>query len=319
MGGQSTAQRLQPEGRKDCPQFDPARLTIVEDAPGAKYRDHRGTKIKETFVINVFWNGVMQSVEIKSTKRKDGSDILEVVAGRKRVRAARICNEWIDSPDKAPNEAIRAACIERQAIGAKILVPCLLSPEKDPVRRYERMVGENTHRHESSPLAKARQLADYLTIGGSLERAPQVFGVTTTTISNWQALLECSPNVQQAVETGVLPAVAATELAKLNDHEEQDKAFQDMVASGVTKGYAAREAAENAAAGKPAKPSQERARMRPRRFLERSRDELHELRADHDCALAANLIRYMLGEDAALRRMPESVRDAFKNVAPRKR
>lgn len=313
--GENQAKRLGAEGRQECLKLPPERYTIVEDQPGSKSPDHRSKKVKESFCISIFWQGIIHPIEARNAGKDDrGRDILEVVAGRKRVRGAAIANGWIADPTTAPNESIKSKAIERQALGYKILVPFLISPEKDQLRRYERMVAENAHRHASSTLANALQLADYLALGGDENGAARVFDVSITTIKNWQGLLQCCSEVQQAVEAGTLTLMASVKLREL-DHDAQRKALAEMVASGATSGYAAQEAAQAAAEGKPAKVAQERARLRPRRFIEKLRDELYELRENKDCAAFYYYNRYLLGDDAALRKIPEAVRDQIKVVA----
>lgn len=311
--GENQVSRLGASHRKDCMFAPPERFTIAEERAGSKIKDHRGAVVKQSFVVSIFWQGVLEPIEVRSAgKDGEGDETLEIVYGRKRVRATKIANGWISDPSTAPNEDIRSKAIERQSNGDKIEVPFMMAPKVDDLGRFERTIAENQHRHDTSPVAMARQLADHYVIGGTPQKAVSVFGVTMATIKNWEALLDCCPEVLEAVEDGRLAAVAAADLSGL-DEDAQRAALKGMAEQGTMKGYAAREAAQNAAAGKPVKVKQERARVRPRRFLEKARDEFESLEA-RDCQLAHWIFRYVLGDKTAVRHLPERVAGILKDL-----
>jgi ParB family chromosome partitioning protein len=293
----SQVEKLGALGRDDVLKFDPDQLTIVQDNPKHSLYNERPEVPTEAMVRDVMIRGVHTPIKVRyAGERPDGTKIVEVVYGTQRVRAARLAKlRKLAADDKSP-VIVRAMEVRGSDLDMMGL-----------------MISENAHRRQSTPIANARLAQRYMEKGASEEETCIVFSITEQTLHGWMALLECCQEVQDAVEHKQLAAVAAIELRDL-DHDRQRKALAEMIESGATKGYAAVEAAENAAAGKPARASQERAHMRTRKFIDRACTELAELKADSDCKIALYTLRYLKGEDAALSRLPATVREVFKDL-----
>lgn len=301
--GSDLKEKLGAAGRTDLPLFDPDDLTIVQDNPKHPLYNERPETPPEATVRHIMRHGVHSPIKVRfAGNTPAGKPIVEVVFGTQRVRAARIAQQ---RKKDAGEEKYH------------VLVPATVTRGSD-AEMMDLMISENEHRRQSTPLARARLAQRQLNLGASEEDCCLSFRITDVTLQNWKALLECCQEVQDAVEHGQLAAVAAIELSKM-DHDRQRKALAEMIESGATKGYAAVEAAENAAAGKPARATQERARIRPRRFLERARDEFWELRADPLCKNMHYAIRFLLNDDSALVKISPEARDVFKALlAPKK-
>jgi hypothetical protein len=297
--GSNQAQSLGLKRGPDIFLAAPEQLTIVQDDPKHLLYNERPEVPEEATVKDYMARGVHTPIKVRRAgTRDDGTPILEVVCGTQRVRGAIIANARLRETG-------------REEIHVKVEI--VRGDEADIMGL---MISENEHRRASGPLSKAHLAQRYLNLGRSVEDTCTTFKVTGVTLRNWLALLECCSEVKAAVDSGHLAAVAAVELNKL-DHDAQRTALAQMLESGATKGHAAREAAENATKGKPAKVEVNRARMKSRRFLERARDELVECKSDDECKLVLNAFRFALGE-VELRVFPANVREAIKPLLSKK-
>jgi ParB family chromosome partitioning protein len=207
--------------------MDPAQLLIVgidtKDGPEHYLWDVRiKLPVNVALAKNINKNGVLEAVKV----RKDGDRTL-VVAGRQRVRAARLANEWRDAKGLEP-----------------ILVPVMLERGGD-ARMVDVMVSENELRANDNVEAKLSKLERFMSLGRSEEDAAVQFGVEPATIRNWLPLPEAGPAVKRAFTAGLLPATAAIKIAKL-PRAEQAKAVADVTKDGKATVAAADRAARSA-------------------------------------------------------------------------
>ena len=193
--------------------MDPDDLVIIgldtDDSEEHHLYDKRiHLKVDEGMVRNVMVYGVVQAVTVTKI-----GDTPCVVAGRQRVRAARVANERLLAEGK---ESIR--------------VPVMLKKGEEH-RLYGFSISENENRQDDNIIQKAENVARFLDMGRGEDEAAITFGVTKTTIKNWLAVLETIPAVRRAVEQGLLSATAAAKLAGLSP-EDQLKALEELLASG---------------------------------------------------------------------------------------
>lgn len=246
--------------------FDPFVLVIVEEDPSHPLYDERAAQAPpESFVTSVMVNGAITPIEVRRGGEDDGVAINEVVDGRKRVQSARIATtrmrRFRELADKGASIAriakeldidVETAEIWREAFEGRAWEAYTVNGVRvsGDAKRMRTMVVElNEQRVEDSVLVKAKKYQRLLENGIPEFRARiAAGGISKGTAKNWIALLECSPHVQRAVETGKVGATVATKLSKL-DHEEQPKALEEMIAAGATKGAAASNAVKQAARG----------------------------------------------------------------------
>lgn len=225
MGGKNQVQATGSKGRQDLLRFDPEDLVIVDDPKNPLYDPRAKLPVDDALVRNIMVHGVLQPVILRRNgERPDGTAVMEVVAGRQRVKAAREANKRL------------------HAAGAEeVLVPAIVKRGDDEMT-FGVMVSENELRRGDSPIEKARKLQRYLDMGGGEDKAAVVFGVSRGTIRNLLALLDCDKSVQKAVEAGSITAtLAATEFSKV-PRDEQKAALDKLLASGgATKGSKARD------------------------------------------------------------------------------
>lgn len=192
----------------------PEDLTIIgldtADGPEHPLYDERVLlPLDEPLVRNIMCHGVIEPVII----RKNGDDVVEVIDGRQRVRAARAACKRLEAEGKEP-----------------VLVPVVRRVGRD-AEHYGVMISANEIRRDDTPLAKARKAGRYLAMGRTEEDAAEQFGVDIVTIKGWLRLLDLAPEVQEAVDLNKLSALAAKQFAGL-PRAEQVAMLATMQAAG---------------------------------------------------------------------------------------
>ncbi len=277
-GGKNQVQALGAKGRKDVLMFDPEDLTIEDEDEKSIVFDGRPATVPEATVLDIMQHGILQPIKIRRAGEKKGKVILEVVMGRKRVRACREANKRLIAAGREPH-----------------YVPCMMTHGDDP-EIYGMMISENEHREASTPLVRARQVVRYLGLGRTEEQAAVTFKCSKQTIGNYITLMECSTFVKKKVDAGEMSVQAAMTLSKL-PHAEQDTKAAEMIAAGQAHGAAGKEAATRAAAGQ--KPESQQVRVPSRKFLQKWHDELDGL-AKPEAKVAAAVLAYVMGRSRAL-------------------
>jgi len=180
--------------RQNLWMFDPEDLTIIEDREHPLF-DPRGLEPPDPeLVAGIKFRGVLEPVVIISD-RDTGKPI--VVAGRRRVLAARQANKELKREGQTPKKipAVQRKENEREAVAILIM--------------------ENAQRKDPDLLASAELARRAMTLGYSEEDVGVMFGRGAHTISQWLKLLETSTQVQKAVRDGSVRLADAVKLAKL--------------------------------------------------------------------------------------------------------
>lgn len=206
--------------------FDPETLVIEEDKAYELYDPRIHLKLDEAMVENIMAFGVLQPITVK----KVGKAVV-VVDGRQRVRHAREANKRLRAAGK----------VEIRVAGVPTRLEDLLGL----------MISANGHRHDDTPMAKARTLARYLGLGHTEDEARVAFGVTGETLRQWKILLDLHPDVQKAIDRRDLPAHVGFKLGAV-PYDEQPATLEAMRAAGDLRGQAGEKAARGAAGKKPA-------------------------------------------------------------------
>ncbi len=294
--GQNASKAVGAQGRIDAHMMDPDALTIVQDDPKHPLYDGLGKDgqgIPEDMILNVMEYGIIQPITARKAGEKNGKPIIEVIAGRDRVRAARLANARL-----------------KKTGGVQVRVPVILK-RGDDKKLFGMMLSENIHRKELSPLYKATQMQRYLDFGATDQEAMRDLRISSGTVRNYKALLELSTPVKKAVDNFQISTEAAIELAKV-PHADQPKALEEMVKSGATHGMKGKEAAQNAGKGKPAKPNTT-ARMLSRKKLELLQKAL-KAKDNATCTTVSNVLAVVLGNLGKLKDLPEVVQQTIKET-----
>ena len=202
--------------RKEVKMYDPAVPVIIgydtDDGPSHPLCDAESNNapLLEADIRFTYEHGVIQPVSCK----RDGKRLL-VVFGRGRTRLLREANK------------------RRVADG---LEPWFLPVQivmGDAVKMLALKHGENSHRREQNPMARARaayELAQQM----PEEKAAVVMGLGVPQFRNVIKLLDLAPAVAKEVTKGTISASAATPLASLSEVEQIAK-LAELVAAGGSK------------------------------------------------------------------------------------
>ncbi len=220
--GSNSAKAFGAQGRDDLLRFDPNELTLVTDKKHPLYDPRVEEPPDESLVLNIMVHGVLEPVIVRKNGEARGKPIVEVVAGRRRVTAAREANKRLRKEGKEP-----------------ILVPAVRRRGED-VDMFGVMASENSIRKNESPLEQAKKIQRHIDMGASEDRVAIVFGVSRSTIRQRLALLDAAPEVKRAVESGKLSSVAAARLSKL-PREEQVEQLPDLMKEGGSQKERARD------------------------------------------------------------------------------
>ncbi len=260
--GSGLAKAVGALGRRDCLMMDPKALVLIEDEAHVLFDASVFEPLEPAFVENIRENGVMEPVEC----RRNG-DTLEVVFGRKRVRAAR------------------EAGLER--------IPVLVTGGTD-ADFFRRMVSENEARKAPSYLTRARNIVTAESLGYDENAIARMFMCSPSQVRNLRAYLDLAPQAQKAVERGLPFTTAVAELAKL-PREQQVSALEMLQESGATlKGAAGKANIRNAARGN--KPEATAMRMRGRKVLERVLKKIPRDAGDYESGVR-DVIRLAMGDN----------------------
>ena len=305
--GENQAAKLGATRGADVLRFSPDRFILPEDQGSDGRTDFRPMEVDPLFVENIFWLGILQAVQSRRLppERPGALPKLELVFGRKRVRAARVIVGWFDDPSQAPSDDVRAEILRRKNKKLPMTVPTTLAMGTE-LDLFSKTITENEQREGTTPRARALQYNQYLNLGGTDEGAMKTFRVSAATLKNWRCLLECSESVQTSVDREELTLVAAIELSTL-PFDQQERALEQMKAAGTTRGAEGKAAAKRAKEGKEVAPERETTRARSKLLLQKAALKLVESKCK-DCMLAASVLAWALGEEPEL---PPTVRKAL--------
>ena len=190
--------------------FSPNELVIIgldtDDGPEHELWDARINEPEDSDALqalarNIATRGVLQPIVV----RKDGNKA-QVVAGRRRVRAARIANATILADSKN-----------------MVLVPAQRR-QGDALDMVGALVSENEHRQADAFLERATKALKMRTLGANMKEVAEAFNVQTAAVRRWFRVLELDEEILQAIRDGGIAPYAAMELSTL-PREQQLEAF----------------------------------------------------------------------------------------------
>lgn len=205
MGGQL----FEAEGRLNGFLLDPEKVVIAgEDSILAD--DRAKQALDEALVLNIMAIGVRKPIVV----RKNEKGQPEVVDGRNRLRCCREANKRLKGKGGAPR-----------------MIPAIADKGEDD-QLFELMVSLNYHIPES-PLARAKKLQRYLSLGHTKEQAKVIFCLPSmAAVDNLEALLDAPKKLQHAVESGRISVTAAVNAAKKMTPAQIDKLLADAPSGG---------------------------------------------------------------------------------------
>jgi ParB-like chromosome segregation protein Spo0J len=194
------------------------------------YDERLDEALTEEFVNNVDAHGVDTPIIIAKI-----DDVATVVAGRKRVRAARLVN------------------LRRKKKGEPLLKIDAKLKRVAGAGALGAMIRENEGRTDDGILTKIEKLKRLMNRGVSIEDAAIDFNVKLATVKGWLAFEDCATaETKTAARDGRLSASAAAELARIVDPDKQREKLVGMLSSGGKASTSAARAASKIARGKAA-------------------------------------------------------------------
>lgn len=203
-------------GKSNVLMFDPDCLTLVTDPASPLYDSRVHMPVDEALVLNIKALGVLQAISIAKNAE---TGLVEVVAGRQRVKAAREANRRL-----------------RAEGGVLIQVPAI--PRKDRgVSLTSVMVSENELRQADTPMGRAEKMVKLLGLGRTEADLCVLFGCGLPTVKSTLALLNATDAVQTAVQSGAINLGHAKALVKLEPAEQREKVAALVAAGAGAKGH----------------------------------------------------------------------------------
>lgn len=201
---------------KTLEMVNPYDLIIVglddeEDESHELYDERIMDPIKDTLIANIRMHGVIQPITIR---KKSGK--MYVVDGRQRVRAARKVR---DEQAEEGGFEINVPVTEHSTEGA------------DPLRLASIIVSANEQRKDDGPMTKAVKARRLKQLGAEMDEITASFGVSDVTVKKWFTILESHPDLQQAINQGIIGTDAAYFIASKYDTAEQSKVLKEILAS----------------------------------------------------------------------------------------
>jgi len=248
--GSDKAKAYGAERREEFVWISPERLTVVgvdtkEDQAHPLYDERAKWPVNDKLVRSILARGF--TLEGAITVRKNGEDdhgtpFVEVIDGRQRVKAARTALELLRSGYEMNG-------VKHQPNpDAKILIPCLTKRGEAGDLAADMVTG-NVLRIDDNPVVRGRKAQRLMRFGHSEEDVACINGTSLVTVRNWLQILECAPEVIEAVALYRLPASIAKQMLGI-PHEEQSKLVKKMLADGKTSGKEAEEEVEKVKKGR---------------------------------------------------------------------
>lgn len=247
-------------GQTNLLMFVPESLHLITDTSHPLYDERIHLPLDELMVLNIMEYGVLQPIMVWKDPE---TGLTCVVAGRQRVRHTLEANIRLLAEGKEP-----------------LQVPGVVK-RGSAVRMSGYRDSENEIRQADTPLGRAKKMSGHLDRGHDEEDLALMFGCTVKTVRDTLALLECTQAVQQAVESGVINATTARQLADLPPDEQREKVAQlQLAVEGATGHEKSRRQRQVMGTDKP--------RMKTRREITKA---LAEATGDYAAAL-----RWVLGD-----------------------
>jgi ParB-like chromosome segregation protein Spo0J len=204
--------------RQEVKMYDPAEVVIIgldtDDGHAHWGYDEESNKnpVLEADVLFTYEHGVIQNV----LGRRDGDKVV-IVAGRGRTRQLREANVRRKKDGQAP-----------WFLPVKIV-------QGDARKMLVLKHGENSHRREQSPLARAKQAAE-LKEQFPEDQAAMIMGLGVAQFRSLLKLNDTAPAVQKALMTGKLHQTAAVELSQLSEKDQTEKLATILETAAATGG-----------------------------------------------------------------------------------
>jgi ParB family transcriptional regulator, chromosome partitioning protein len=214
-GSKNSADIYGASGRTNLLTFDPDKLKIVTDKKHHLYDPRVDLELNESLVASIMFRGVIEPIIV--WKDPESGDTC-VVDGRQRVKNAREANKRLRKNGEAPK--LVKAIVERG----------------DPKNLMAVMAIANEGRAAVTASEKAKLAQRLLEVGHTEDVVAIILHCSGSGLKNYLALLDCTADVRNAVESGALPATQAYKLSKLKPDKQRSTVAKMLRAASGSKG-----------------------------------------------------------------------------------
>jgi ParB family chromosome partitioning protein len=184
--------------------FDPDELVIVEDKKRQDMYDKRVEEpVDDLFVANIEFYGIIQPIVVRKNTETGKT---EVLAGRRRVRAARLVNQKKRRRGESP---LRVPAVVRRS---------------DPAKSLGIILSENEGRKADSASNRADKASRMLEMGATEEEVALALFCSPATVKNLLALKDAPSFVRDLVDAGRASASEGYKLAKMPVEQAKEAA-----------------------------------------------------------------------------------------------
>ncbi len=284
-------------GGKDLPTDEHGPLDTDHGPEHDLYDERVREALTAEFVNSIDAHGVDTPILIVKL-----DDVATVIAGRKRVRAARIVNARRKKRGEPP---IKIDCKLKRTSGAGLLAA---------------MITENEARTDDGLLTKIEKLKRLMSRGVSPEDAAIHFSVGVATVKGWLAFEDnATAETKAAARAGRLSASAAAELTKISDPEKQREKLALMIGSGGKVSVRTARTASRVARGKGAGVSDKKTQ---KKLLGVVQSTSHPKSSEKSLAWwegAEEMLKLVLGADGVDQRLQGKLDEAVSLMKTEKR
>lgn len=154
---------------------------LVTDESSPLYDPRVHLPVDEAMARNIDYQGMLEPVAVSKNPETGET---EVVFGRSRVKAARLCNQWRRERGVEPR-----------------LVPGVVWHGKRE-NALDAIVSENESRTADTPLGRAEKMRRHMALGKGEDQIAVIYNCSVATVRDTLALLDSPKVVQNAVEAG---------------------------------------------------------------------------------------------------------------------
>lgn len=227
----------------------PEKLTIVTDKEHPLYDPTAEDPPPNWLVDSIRAEGFTSTINVRKNGMHRGKPIIEVIAGRNRVKATQIVNK------------------ERKAAGQEPVRVEAKYGRLDDKQAMTLMIIENELRKVEDHVTRAKKLARWLDLNnGDEKRARRVWGLKSSELKTLLTVLDMDPEVQRALKAKRITLGIAKRLSDLPRDKQRTALAEILADTPKARGKAANDAVDEKTKGAS------RPRVRPFKHVERALD-----------------------------------------------
>lgn len=201
-------------GKSNVLFFEPDALHLVDDPQHPLYDERIHLPLSEPVVLNIMEFGVLEPIIVWKDPESGKTC---VVAGRQRVKGAIEAN------------------LRRAKAGMEPWLVPGIAKRGSAMQMAKFRDSENEIRQPDTPLGRAKKMQQQMEYGHDESDVALLFGCSVKTVLDTLALLDCTQDVQTALEAGIVTVTQARQLVDMLPEQQREKVKElGRAAEGVT-------------------------------------------------------------------------------------